>query len=70
MNTCEWLVQVPTGNPEPDSEADLWTEEECGAPIVATAHDGQSWRCAAGHEYVSYVASEDGRIPAEWVAVR
>ena len=25
-NGCPWLVLVPSGNPEPDSEADMWTE--------------------------------------------
>lgn len=59
--TCSWLVQVPSGNPEPDSEADCWTIVECGAPLFAVpgyeAEDG--WRCAHGHEHVSMQAQHE-----------
>lgn len=30
---CIWLVEVPSGNPEPDSYADTVRIVPCGAPI-------------------------------------
>lgn len=51
IHHCPWIVQVPSGNPEPDSPADLWKEVECGAPITPT-HNGQGWECDAGHSHV------------------
>lgn len=49
--TCLWLVLVPSGNPEPDSEADCWREVECGAPVTDVV-DG--WTCEAGHSHYYY----------------
>jgi hypothetical protein len=49
---CHWLIQVPSGHPEPDFPEDLWTEVECGAELEINEYG--SWRCAAGHEHVSY----------------
>lgn len=51
---CNWLVQVPSGNPEPDEPADLWTEVECGAtvrphPDYPDAPLGDALLCDAGH---------------------
>jgi hypothetical protein len=48
---CPWQVQVPSGNPEPDSEADCWMIVECGAEVTLT-HDDQGWRCVNGHEHI------------------
>jgi len=50
--TCFWLVQVPSGNPEPDFPSDTWKEVECGAPL--TTNEFGSWACSAGHRHVSY----------------
>ena len=50
--TCGWLIRVPSGNPEPDFPEDLWLEVECGAEL--TINEYGSWRCAAGHEHVSF----------------
>jgi hypothetical protein len=49
---CHWLVRVSSGNPEPDFPEDLWKEIECGAEL--TVNEYGSWKCAAGHEYVTY----------------
>jgi hypothetical protein len=48
---CGWLIQVPSGNPEPDFPEDLWRLVECGAEL--TVNEYGSWRCAAGHEHIS-----------------
>lgn len=31
--TCDWLVRVPSGNPEPDFPEDLWRIVPCGAKV-------------------------------------
>lgn len=31
--TCDWLVEVPSGHPEPDFPSDLWITVECGAKL-------------------------------------
>lgn len=56
---CTWLVQVPSGNPEPDFPSDLYNEVECGAPVAIVQHgatpaDGWSlgYRCTNGHEHL------------------
>lgn len=49
--TCGWLVEVASGNPEPDCYADTVLIVECGADAVYDT-DG-SWECEAGHSYVS-----------------
>ena len=43
---CPWTVRVPSGHPE-----DLWTEQDCGAPVTMT-HEGRGWACEAGHSHV------------------
>jgi len=48
---CGWLVEVPSGNPEPDSGSDCWMLVECGAALTFT-HDGNGWRCDNGHEHL------------------
>lgn len=45
---CTWLVEVPTGHPEPDSYADTVDVVECGAPTSTTADGG--YACENGHE--------------------
>lgn len=52
MDRCEWLIEVPSGNPEPDFPEDLYRVVECGAPI--TVNEFGSWRCEAGHKHVSF----------------
>lgn len=52
---CSWLVRVPSGNPEPDSEADCWTEIECGArvrehPNYRGFEPGEATICDNGHD--------------------
>jgi len=51
-DTCRWLIQVASGNPEPDFPEDLWREIECGATLRVNEYG--SWKCEAGHERVSY----------------
>jgi hypothetical protein len=46
---CPWLILVPSGNPEPDSEADMWREVECGAPLHDDPPDGCC--CENGHVF-------------------
>jgi hypothetical protein len=60
---CHWLIQVPSGHPEPDFPEDLWTEVECGAELEINKYG--SWRCAAGHEYVTYDDPRRGVWDAE-----
>lgn len=53
--TCPWLVQVPSGHPEPDSEADCWLTIPCGAPAFAIDGDADAgWRCSNGHHHFTY----------------
>ena len=55
LATCGWLVEVPSGNPEPDSEADCWREVDCGAPLFAIDGDiDAGWYCANGHQHYTY----------------
>jgi hypothetical protein len=57
FDTCPWLVEVPSGNPEPDSPSDCWLTVECGAPVT---FDGDAWSCEAGHGHRG--------VEAEWAA--
>jgi hypothetical protein len=50
--TCGWLIEVASGNPEPDFPEDLYRTVECGRPIEA--NEFGSWRCDAGHEHISH----------------
>ena len=38
--TCSWLIEVATGNPEPDFPSDAYRVEECGARV--TSLDGKA----------------------------
>lgn len=61
--TCPWLIEVPSYNPEPDFPEDLVSIVECGAEV--TENEFGSWRCAAGHEHVSYDDPARGAYEAE-----
>jgi len=52
METCPWLIEVPSNNPEPDFPEDCYRIIECGASV--TVNEYGSWKCEAGHEHVSY----------------
>jgi len=56
--TCSWLIEVPSGHPEPDFPSDMWKIVECGAPVEVLP-DG--WICNNGHEYIDY-GSTRGRV--------
>ena len=58
LAVCHWLVRVASGNPEPDSIEDTYVDVECGARITWYGDEGSSFRCEAGHEHHSYVATE------------
>jgi hypothetical protein len=54
--TCTWLVEVPSGNPEPDFPSDCWTVVECGAPVseIPPAEVGGfegGYECSVGHRH-------------------
>lgn len=49
---CSWLVEVASGNPEPDSVEDLYDVIECGGRMVRMT-DAGSFACEHGHEYTS-----------------
>lgn len=61
--TCEWLIEVPSHNPEPDFPEDLYRIVACGAEVEV--NDYGSWRCAAGHEHVSFTDPTRGAYEAE-----
>lgn len=52
MASCPWLIQVASGNPEPDFPEDLYVVVECGLPVSTNEYG--SWRCEGGHEHVSF----------------
>lgn len=47
---CSWLLRVPSGHPEPDSEDDRWRIVECGA-TYRFIEGGERWECEAGHRF-------------------
>jgi len=49
--SCTWQLEVPSGHPEPTSEADCWKSVTCGAAVTDVA-DG--WECENGHHYFTY----------------
>lgn len=63
FETCPWLVEVPSGNPEPDSPADCWMVVECGAAVSAVPF---GWECEAGHGHVSQI---DAAAAGRWDVV-
>ena len=64
--TCTWLIEVASGNPEPDFPEDLYRIIECGQPVEVNEHG--SWRCAAGHEHISFIDPARGVWEAEMAA--
>jgi hypothetical protein len=54
LETCTWLVRVPSHHPEPDSEADCWLEIDCGAPVFAKDGDLDHTFCTHGHVRLAY----------------
>jgi hypothetical protein len=61
LETCSWLVQVPTASlypPEaewyPDSPSDVYTELDCGAPVFAKDGDLDHTFCTNGHVRLAY----------------
>lgn len=50
--TCDWLVRVASGHPEPDSIEDTYRDIECGAHLMFNGYG--SFKCEAGHEHISH----------------
>lgn len=51
MKTCPWLIEIASGNPEPDFPEDCYRIVECGAPVTVDQYGG--WQCEAGHFHIS-----------------
>lgn len=69
FQTCGWLIEVASGNPEPDSIEDTVEIVECGEPLFALSPDCGSWRCAGGHCHWEYGSPEQiAQERAEWQA--
>ena len=49
--TCHWHIQIPSGHPEPDCEADCWKIVECGAAVT---YDHGGFSCENGHDHRTY----------------
>ena len=58
---CTWLVEVPSGHPEPDSYADTVRIVECGHTARPV---GAGWECEAGHRYrgIEVEWAEDAQV--------
>lgn len=56
---CDWLVEVASGNPEPDSYADTVTVVPCGAKVRSLDGSLDHTRCDAGHERHPYGSVEE-----------
>jgi hypothetical protein len=55
---CNWLVQRPTNNPEPDFPEDCYRVEDCGARLsIHPTYGMDGFVCDAGHERVPIEAS-------------
>jgi len=55
IGPCTWLVEVASGNPEPDSIEDTVMIIDCGAPRTAIHENGSDgWACEAGHHHWEY----------------
>ena len=65
---CDWIVRVPSGNPEPDFPEDLWTHLPCGGRMYAHPdflQDPGAWVCEHGHSYAG-LENEVGAYGREW----
>lgn len=60
---CAWLIQVASGNPEPDFPEDLYKVVECGGKLTFNQYG--SWTCEYGHEHVSFDDPARGAYEAE-----
>jgi hypothetical protein len=56
LATCGWMVEVPSGHPEPDSPADLYRTVTCDAPEYAVdpTDADAGWFCTNGHRHLTY----------------
>lgn len=63
---CTWLVQVPSGHPEPDFPSDCWLEVPCGAPVKTNPFG--SFACEGGHRHVSFADPTRGEFELELLA--
>jgi hypothetical protein len=52
---CQWLIEVASGNPEPDFPEDCVKIVPCGGKVDLVVRDGVEigWRCEFGHEHIS-----------------
>ena len=51
MEKCPWLIEVASGNPEPDSYADTVMLVECELPLADGGYGDDTLVCEAGHEF-------------------
>lgn len=55
---CPDLVEILSGHPEPDCEADRWDIVPCDAPAFEIPGNPNGWHCTNGHRHLG--------IEAEW----
>jgi len=56
---CHWMIEVASGNPEPDSYADTIKIIDCGAPLTRFVRNGSAgWECESGHDGWEYGSPE------------
>jgi hypothetical protein len=48
--TCDWLVEVPNGNPEPDEPSDCYDILPCGARVRRHPVHPEGTLCEGGHD--------------------
>jgi hypothetical protein len=67
---CDWQVEVPSGNPEPDQPSDLWNIVPCHGEVEPITRNGVDvgWRCSNGHEWVSEEHKTDAERYEEFLA--
>ena len=62
--TCHWLIEVASGNPEPSCYEDTVRIVECDGAVTFNEHG--SWKCEYGHEHVSFADPARDAYDAEW----
>ncbi len=67
---CDWQVEVPSGNPEPDQPSDLWKVVSCHGAVEPIVRNGVEvgWQCANGHRWVSEEHKTDEERHEEFLA--
>jgi len=56
---CHWMIEVASGNPEPDSYEDTVKIIDCGAPLTRFVRNGSAgWECESGHNGWEYGSPE------------